>query len=321
MKINELANIINGEFVNKPFELSVENFAVSLKQIKQNCCFFAFDEEDALVAVELGVFAVVLQGDASMFWHKNKKGKFGDVAVLAVKSIKDAVLRLVKFFLMEKRLRVVASDWLILELFSHVFLPKNIRILNSNPTRVLFQILEAASGDVVVMESEMASKIALEVETLTPLKEVANLSKGSFFFTTFEVGGAFFKDLAFARIFAGELGAVVRFLQTLGVAVRFKNLREFGHFRPLFLNANLNLVGFGEGQKVIVVEEDERLLARVAAWLRSQTKEEIRVVFGEVSRESVAVVGDFRYLLVHGEFNEVALAFSVAENEGAGLFD
>lgn len=290
MKIQNLAGIIGGKLLNEPQIGQISGFCFELSKIKSGECFFAANELEAKLAASGGAYAIV--GDIKPFDD--------EIAFICVADLKAALLRLVRYFVSIKELKVACVGeigFLLLGFVSGDFL-----LGKNEPELLLKQVIGAKTAQVLFISDESLAKSASFNASF--LAGIPNESKqNSLFYSDFIFENKKY-SLALSPIFLPKLLGILEFLKEQNAYFSLRELPYFSAFRALFVGRdNAPVIS---SQRAMICVNNKAIWDFVKNELKLPSKE----ANNELKNASFA-----RYLLVFGEYDEIKELLAGSKNE------
>lgn len=260
------------------------------------------------MAVAAGAYAVIYEGDFEIFDF--------EVAFLRADNLNLALWRLARYFMTERGHSAALASPVQIAILRHLFLPKNAVILEREPDHAFMQIFRASEEGACFFSDDFSSLQKLSFEPVAlGVRGVSNLNESSLFFCDLDMGGARYANLQFPPFFADELCGVCEFFASRGLDFRVRDLRDFPHFRAIFVNRFSRPVAFGTSERAFICESDPALFEREAAYLRGKNAKvkicapkSLNLNFADVqfaNPAELAKLNGFTYALALCDWNEL----------------
>ena len=118
MTIENLSRLVEGELLTSPCVSSIKNIEFSSKRVKPCDAFFYTGIEDLKEAVKNGAYAVIFDKDDIEILDK-------EIAWIKVKSLKRALIRILRFHLREKAIKVFWANEIVSSIIKLASLSKD----------------------------------------------------------------------------------------------------------------------------------------------------------------------------------------------------
>lgn len=283
MRIENLVRLINAKLINKPQISSVENFAISLKDVSLGSAFLSSDEKSINEAISNGAYAVIYD---FMCEPKNS-----EIAYIKVENLDKAKLRIAQFFAVSNSVKNLFLKPVEFEILKNAILSRNAKFINKNLDEVFTNFINSKNGDIFLYDDlEFLKEISPIYETLNLQNDAKILVDSSLFFLNFE-----FKDRVYSlnlpQIFLPEIYAILEFMDKNGVFIKFKDFKNLNHFEPIFVDKFYNIKEFGQSYRAFIVENDKELFLREVKFLKDKFGDEII----SMSPKSLNLKSDIEY--------------------------
>ena len=176
---------------------------------------------------------------------------------------------------------------------------------------------------------EFLKEISPVYETLNLENNAKVLIDGSLFFLNFEYKDRIF-NLNLPQIFLPEAYSILNFMDKNNVFIKFKDLRNIGHFESIFVDKFYNIKAFGESYRAFIVENDIKLFLREVEFLKYKFGKEIISMSSKKlnlksdieydSLEEIKTSYDFKYAVILANKQDVIDMLNSKKKE-LSLFD
>lgn len=309
MRIDNLTRLMHAKLLNNPSILSVENFTFNLKDVSLGSAFLAVNasDDDVRIAVKKGAYAIIFDNN---FEVENE-----EIAYIKVENLNSAMFKLMRFTVALNSVKFIKVSSLMLKILKNIKFNKNINLATYVVEKLFINVINAKNGEIFFSDDEeLIKKITLNFETIHLNFEDESKNNGSIFFSKFEYKDQIY-NLNLPQIFIPEILTVLDFMDKENIEIKFRDLRNLGHFEPIFVDKFYNIKGFGESYRAFIVENDEELFIREAKFLNNKFKNGIITMSPKNSNlktdikfdslEEIKVVYDFHYALVLGDKSEI----------------
>ena len=308
MQISSILEITKGELLNSPFISFIYSFKTDAKKVKEGDLFIAKNLEDIELAVKNGAFGILLEEIIPIIDN--------EIAWIKVKNVETSIIQLIRYKLAIENLKAYYCDkasYDFLKLFS-ANSNKNI-VLIPNDLNKFFKILDDLSSEDILIyhHKEILDKIYPNNKNLNNDCKfiIENLIEHSLFETSFSFNNIFYSKLKIPSIYISQLLNILKFLEC---EVDFNKLKQFYHFKPIFLDRNLNLVEFGKSDKFLICQNNESLIQNEIDFLLSRYKYAKTLFITPKKNDSLKVeqivlnnVENLKMILKRSDFNAIYL--------------
>lgn len=285
MNITSLARLLNAQLLNEPSISSVSSFCVSLSKVSRGSAFFALEDDDSVIkaAENSGAYAII---------SANITPKNGEIAYLKVSNMRQAMLRFLRFFASDKGIKFMLATPLELCLLPCLN-TKSKALCATNMQELFTHIINSKGGEVIFASDATLLEGAGDGYLRVGMTDFKLLKSSSIFTSSFISDGVFYGLVGLSAIFAPELAALLASLKELDIEFRLTDFRNFEHFEPVFVNANMSVAEFGSSERVLIAESDvgifelasNRLssIANDAILWRGSASEFVKIAMGTIN--------------------------------------
>lgn len=263
MKIETLANLVQGELLNSPFISEVTSFTMDVDEVIRGSCFFVTNSEDIKYAIKNGAYAIV---------SKNyEKIVDNEIAWIKVDSIKDAILEIFKYESLKEK--IYFCNEIEEELIEKMNLNKNVIILkNSND---LLKALNINNKFLITSNEKYKSLIKFEELGSKDINlEYVSLFKSKY--NGIEINLPFVYKEFFARV----LNFFNRY--NLKYTLEF----ELDRFKPIFVDYQFNEVEYGSSERVLISGiKNDKFLFDELNFIIDKTKHAKTIIVNENNKD------------------------------------
>ncbi len=253
MRLQNVVSLIGGEIKNQPAISQIASFSTSLNAVKRGDLFFAKDKSLVPQAIKRGAYAIVYEG-----WIQIQDE---EIAWIKVENLENAVIKLLRFLLIQNQTKIFVVSKLALEYASLILHDKRAAILHDP-----FHLLQSFNNEEFLFATkEQVNALALDFEHPPAIE--TKIVQEFLFATSFIMRGRYFDRLQVAPLFFEHFKEILGFMEEYDLFVDFDNLKEFPHFKPHFIDSAFRPVEFGKSERVIITEPDCKLLQKEAKYL------------------------------------------------------
>jgi len=249
MQISALTDIVEGRLLNSPSISFITQTHTNIKKINEGDAFFAQNQLDIEEAISKGAFAIITDFTPDILDN--------EIAWIQVEDFLKSVSNILRYKLLEHKNKFIKTNKIFFNLLN-IFknkelanvillqndLVKDFEILNSLESEKLIfgtnlQLLNAISGDVMILENEQFN--------------ILNLTSHSLFETSFSHKDKFFDKIKLPTVYINDL---LQQLELFNYQLDLKKLNNFNLFKPVFLNKSKQIVPYGQTNRFILANQD-----------------------------------------------------------------
>ncbi|WP_281951055.1 hypothetical protein [Nitrosophilus kaiyonis] len=263
MRIENLIFLIGGELKNSPEISVINNFTFDVNLIKRGDLFFAKDKNEIEIAIKNGAYAIVFEG-----WTQITDQ---EIAWIKVDNLQNAALKLLRFLIIKEQIPLFLVTDIEFELAKNLLLNSEILFIEDDFIDSLINFYQNSPKLIFLKDKELLKRLALDIYNLNKTKEIKIINR-YLFEISFVFNKKYFERVQISPIFIDELKKVLSIFEEFNILYSFKNLENFPHFKPYFVDKYLNQLEFGKSDRVIIVETNEKLLKREKEFLKNNAK-------------------------------------------------
>lgn len=311
VNILNLSRLINGEILTNPSVSVVENFATQLSQVSPKSAFIAFDKSEIDDAINRGAYAVIFEGEIVP--------KNGEIAYIKVADLAACISRIGRYFANLKELKFIEISTISRKILENFSLPKSLILGDKTLQEFFLQIIKSQNGGLILSEDKnLILKFSSQSEKITPNSDFRLLFKGSIFYSSFIFDEHYYPNLYFPRIFLPDLCGILEFLKKNRIEYKFSDLRNLGHFEPIFVDKFFKILPFGASEQVFIFENDREIFKKSAEFLRNEFSQNIviavpwnenfdnlQIDFRFSNLSNLRNLSNFHYVLIFGIKDEI----------------
>lgn len=274
MKIDNCVRIIDGELHSSPSIDAFERIVFESSKILRGDLFIDLHRsiEASQEAILNGAYAVISTLD--------KITKDEEIAWIRVSSIEQSLIKLLRYTIHEKVLRIVCLSELEGAFLEIIHTPKQIKHATHSLPELLLQLLKAKNEETFwLSDRPLCDLIAPSALLIHPtIQPNQCLSKG-LFLSSFAYHDSYFVDQKIPALFVPTLVNVLAFCEEQDIAYELSSLHYSEHFYPQFVTPSLRKKEFGSSDKVLIFEPLDTLLPDEIAYLESSLSSSLWVLY------------------------------------------
>ena len=253
MRLVNVLALTNGLLVNQPFVSNFTNVVFEAKSVKRGDLFMAFDKTSIEDAISNGAYGII--------YDKPTKITDKEIAWIKVDDVEDALRRLLRFELMEKKVKAYSANAIVVKFALNMMIdPKLIIVSGSiqNVYKLLWSIEE--NSTVLFSPTLCDSTIFTDILAMPEKENLISITEQTLFETSFVYKERFYERQMIAPVFISFLEELLTLLNILNVEFRFRKFTQIDNFEPTFINSKYQIKEFGSTQRVVIFEKDLSLI-------------------------------------------------------------
>ena len=264
MILSNLSALVEGKLSNTPSITSFEDVSFDAHKVKRGDLFVALNHNDIETAVLNGAYGIL--------FDKPTQISDQEIAWIKVESIDNALLRLLRFRIMEKSPQVYSCDSISIKLASQIITSNQLIVLNKG-LREHIQELYALEKESIILFNEAIISPSLFVD-IKPLSKLVNsaitIVEQTLFETSFIYEDTYYERQLLSPFFMPYLESVLQFFKQTGIKYQMRDFKPINHFQPVFTNVHFQVKEFGQSDKVLIFESDFDLIKEQIEFLHAK---------------------------------------------------
>ena len=266
MRLQNLLSLTGATLMSEPVVTQIDAVILQPHKIRRGDLFVAYDASQIPLAVANGAYAVLYEGDRLV--------SDPEIAWLRVDSVDEALVRLLRFHLLEKALHVVSCDDVSLAVAAQMLRDERCYVLESSIKEAFYDLWDLPLQSwVFVPERKRYEDLFVQ---LHPLPQHASLTvditEQTLFETSFVLDDVYYDRMQLSPFFLPYLARMYSFAKANELLFQVTGMQGSTHFVPVFVGNDLRAKTFGQGGKVLIFEPDLSLLLEEIDFIRDEAK-------------------------------------------------
>lgn len=319
MRLENILALTKGELLSAPFVEVYENAAFRVDKVARGSLFVAYDINDIPQAIENGAYAIIFDYDVVV--------SDDEIAWIRVENLEKAIIKILRFYLLEKDLDVYACDPITLRLSTMIQTAPNFHNCIGTIAEIFNPLLNLEKKSIVLFSPAINdSEIFATYSPLIRAQEKSiHLIEQTLFETSFIHNDIFYERQILSPFFIPYLEHILYFYTFLRIPYTITSFKKMDHFIPVFINSRLEEVDFGTSSRVVIfeplleiIDEQRDFLDTQASWAKiiyivpDSKKSSItlgmeNIIFYSYKEEILSLLHsyDFHFALVAGATKEI----------------
>lgn len=264
MQITSILDIVDGRLLNHPSISFIYSIKTNPKKVKEGDLFIVKDDEDIPKAIENGAFAIIVDKEVSI--------SDNEIAWIFVESMNDAIVKLVRYLLSNKRLNAFYCNNVSYDLFKILLkttVHTNIKIVPKDLSKIFKLIDEIEENDTIISSDKniLDNIYPVNFNFNTKDYEIKNLIEHSIFETSFSFQERYFSKIKISSLYITEFLDVYSYL---GFDADLNKLRKFHNLKPIFVDKLINHTDYGRSDKFLIAQNNDELILREVKYLEKK---------------------------------------------------
>jgi hypothetical protein len=264
MRLENSLALMQGSLLNDPSITAFDSIAFEPKRVNRGNLFITDDPEAIPEAVANGAYGIVCD--------KPMEVSDPEIAWITVDSVDNALLRLLRFRLIEKEPEVYRCDPITLKLAVQVETPSSFIALHGTITEVFKQLWECEKHVRILFSPALTSETIFTTVHELPKNgsEEITIIEQTLFETSFIYENDFYERQLLSPFFMPYLERLLHFFRAKNIAFKLRHFTPIPHFEAIFTNSALEPKEFGASDKVLIFEPSFELVESQIAFLKRQ---------------------------------------------------
>lgn len=264
MQITSILDIVDGRLLNHPSISFIYSIKTNPRKVKEGDLFIVKNDEDIQTAIENGAFAIIVSKEVSI--------SDNEIAWIIVESINDAIVKLVRYLLSNKRLNAFYCNNVSYDLFKILLkttVHTNIKIVPKDLTKFFKLIDEIEENDTIISSDKniLDNIYPVNFNFNTKDYEIKNLIEHSIFETSFSFQERYFSKIKISSLYITEFLDVYSYL---GFDADLNKLRKFHNLKPIFVDKLINHTDYGRSDKFLIAQDNDDLILKEVKYLEKK---------------------------------------------------
>ncbi len=266
MQITSILDIIDGRLLNQPSISFIYSIKTNVKRVKEGDLFIVQKKEDIPLALENGAFAIVTDEEVEIIDN--------EIAWIKVKKLNEAIVKLIRFLLSNKKLTAFFCNTISFQLFNilkKTTLHSHIKIVPNDLSKFFKLIDELEDNDTIICSKKklLDDIYPVNFDFNTKHYEIKNLIEHSIFETSFSYQDRYFSKVKISSLYLKEFLDVYSFL---GFNADLNKLKKFNNLKPIFVDKLINHTDYGKTDKFLIAQNNQLLIEQEIKYLKNKYK-------------------------------------------------
>lgn len=328
MLIQDLTRLLRGEALNRPIVSQIYGFAFEPKHVKQGSAYIAesLNHDELAQAIKNGAYAIISNDKVDIIDP--------EIAYIKVDDLRTSLFRLMRYEASIKNLKFFYVNPIQMAILSRLNLSKNAILINQSISELFDKIMRSNTSEYFFSScSKTLERVSPFYDQVFCDTKAKPINPSSIFFSNVICDDIFYQNLNIPRVFLPTFCGLLQFLRQNEISFRVGEIKNLGHFEPVFIDKNFYPTSFGSTFRAFITESDEELFRIETAFLQKNFDSD-DVLFCLPKNLDIVIenaiyfenlnelkeIKKFRYALVFCDKNELLNTLSQVK-EPKGLFD
>lgn len=248
MRLENFLALTQASLVGEPCVHSFENIVFEAHKVKRGDLFFAYAHDEIELAVANGAYGIV--------FDKPTQISDREIAWIKVKSLDDALKKIVRHKTIEKEITAYASDAIVLKLSMQIVTGSNFINISGDLKSIFKTIYSAEEKTTLLFCPAFVDKEMFAVVKKMPSPPCSSIEimEQTLFETSFVYDDVFFERELISPFFMPYLQELLYLYKICNIDYRLKRFTPIEHFEAVFTNKKFEIKSFGSSDMVLIFE-------------------------------------------------------------------
>ena len=264
MRLENLLALTQGVLQNQPFVSRFDGISFDAKKVKRGNLFIAFSNAEIDEAILNGAYAIIFDRPTQIADN--------EIAWIKVDNVDDALMRLMRFHLIEKELDVYETDLITIKLARQIMTDRSLLVLGQSIKDDFLRLWDAETGSKVLYCPKLIDRDTFVTSKTLPssYREEITIVEQTLFETSFIFDDVFYERQLLSPFFISYLERLLNFYKMNGVSYRLSAFTPIDNFEAVFTGKDLKIKEFGASDRVLIFEPDFELIPSQISFLKRQ---------------------------------------------------
>ncbi len=264
MRLENLLALTQGTLQNRPFVTRFDGISFDARKVKRGNLFIAFDNSQIDEAILNGAYAIIFDRPTQIADN--------EIAWIKVGDVDDALMRLLRFHLIEKELDVYETDLITLKLARQIITENSLLVLGQSIKDDFMALWNIEAGAKVLYCPKLIDRDTFVASKTLPTtyKDEITVVEQTLFETSFIFDDIFYERQLLSPFFISYLERLLNFYKIHGIHYRLRSFTPIDNFEAVFTNKELCVKEFGASDRVLIFEPDFELIPSQISFLKRQ---------------------------------------------------
>ncbi len=264
MNLQNLTALVEGKLTNSPSITAFENVSFEVSKVRRGDLFIALEHDDIEQAVMNGAYGILFEKPTQITDQ--------EIAWIKVASIQNALLRLLRFHIIEKSPQVFSCDQISLKLAAQVITSNELLVLNKSIQQHIQDLWHIQEKQFILFCPKLIDPaLFVDAKSISKVQSpTLNIVEQTLFETSFIYDDTYYERQLLSPFFMPYLEGVLQFFKQNNIRYQLKDFSPIDHFKPVFTNVNFQVKEFGKSDNVLIFEPDFDLIKEQISFLKTQ---------------------------------------------------
>jgi ferrochelatase len=258
MTFESLAKIVGAKIINTPTISAYKNISFNPLEIRRGDLFIGNNYEQIKVAIENGAHGIL--------YDKQLQVCDKEIAWFFVESLKESVIKLLKFYLLAKQQKFYFFNTIETSILKNLAHKYDIVYLNNDMQLCLNRLLDSTKDTLFVTSNQsFLKRIYPNFQKKDFVSHQINITNKTLFSTSFIYKEIYYEHIKIPPYLIPYLENSINFLEYKDVSYDIHSFDMKECIYPQFISKSLKLRNFGNSSRVLIIHSNLTLLEKTIA--------------------------------------------------------
>ena len=264
MRLENVIALTHATLLNSPYVTAFSGLVYEAKNVKRGTLFIAKDSSEIELAILNGAYGILFDSPVQMI--------DSEIAWIKVDDIATALLKILRFHILDKNITAYECDKITLDLSSQISTQDRFKALSGDIYDTFKELWEITQNSIVLFTHTFTCKDIFthpkEMPKSTDFK--ISIIEQTLFETSFIYDDIYYERQALSVFFIPYLEILLSLFKEEKIDFKIVSFKHLTHFEPVFTNKNFEIKEFGTSDKVLIFEPTFEFIKSQITFLQNQ---------------------------------------------------
>ena len=264
MRLENVIALTHATLLNSPYVTAFSGLVYEAKNVKRGTLFIAKDSSEIELAILNGAYGILFDSPVQMI--------DSEIAWIKVDDIATALLKILRFHILDKNITAYECDKITLDLSSQISTQDRFKALSGDIYDTFKELWEITQNSIVLFTHTFTCKDIFthpkEMPKSTDFK--ISIIEQTLFETSFIYDDIYYERQALSVFFIPYLEILLSLFKEEKIDFKIVSFKHLTHFEPVFTNKNFEIKEFGTSDKVLIFEPNFEFIKSQITFLQNQ---------------------------------------------------
>jgi ferrochelatase len=265
MTFETLSKLTQATLINEPYITSFDGIVFEPEKVKMGDLFISRDSEKIKEALSRGAYAILSDEKIPVYDE--------EVAWLRCENIENALIGLLRYYLMQKKLEFVCFDAISLSLMQKIAHKEKLVFLTGGIESDFHKIMDAEPESIVLGSDELFIQKIYPSYIISQPGEMQKIIpfKTTLFQSSFYYNEQLYENIKIPELFLPRLEEILDFLENKTLSYDIGKCEYTSHFYPIFITRKLQIKPFGSTPTTLIVTQRADNLPQIITYMKQKS--------------------------------------------------